>query len=157
MKDYIIREATPGDRDTLLRFEQGVISAERPFDPTLNDDPIRYYDINEMIVAPHIHLVVADNGKELAGCGYARIENSKPYLRHKKHAYLGFMYTEPKYRGQGVNFRIVDALKNWVLSMGISEMRLDVYYSNIAAQKAYSKAGFVSHMIEMRMTLAAGE
>lgn len=157
MKHYLIREATAADYDTLLRFEQGVISAERPFDPTLKDDPIRYYDINEMITAPHIHLVVADNGNELMGCGYARIENAKPYLRHRKHAYVGFMYTEQKYRGQGVNARIVDALKEWSLLKDILEMRLEVYCDNAPALKAYKKAGFTSHMIEMRMALASGE
>lgn len=153
MKDFKIREATAEDYDTLLRFEQGVIRAERPFDPTLKDDPIRYYDINEMLTASHVRLVVADNGDELMGCGYARIENSKPYLRHAKHAYLGFMYTEPKFRGQGVNNRIIEALSRWSVSKGVDEMRLDVYHGNVTAQKAYIKAGFVNHMIEMRMGL----
>ncbi len=150
MTNFKIRRATLKDYDTLLRFEQGVISAERPFDPTLREDPVRYYDINEMITASHIHLVVADNGVELMGCGYARIEASKPYLRHAKHAYLGFMFTEPKFRGQGVNARIIDALSEWSESMGIDEMRLEVYHDNMTAQRAYVKAGFVNHMIEMR-------
>ncbi len=35
----------------LRRFEQGVIQAERPFDITLADDPIQYYDIEAMIIA----------------------------------------------------------------------------------------------------------
>ena len=153
MSDITIRQATLGDLETLLRFEQGVIRAERPFDPTLADDPIRYYDINEMITATHIHLVVGEVEGELAGCGYARIEDAKPYLRYRKFAYLGFMYTEPKYRGQGVNQRIIDSLKKWSLSRGITEMRLDVYAGNLVAQKAYVKAGFERHMIEMRRDL----
>lgn len=153
MTDFKIREATSEDYETLLRFEQGVISAERPFDPTLGDDPLRYYDIEEMIKASHIRLVVADNGEELMGCGYARIEPSKPYLRHARHAYLGFMFTEPKFRGRGVNNKIIDALSEWSISMGVDEMRLEVYYGNTIAQKAYLKAGFVNHMIEMRRGL----
>ena len=153
MNDITIREATLSDYDTLLRFEQGVIRAERPFDPTLADDPIHYYDIKELITAPHIHLVVAETGDEVIACGYARVEDAKPYLRHQKYSYLGFMYTEPRFRGQGVNQKIIDALKKWSLSSGISEMRLEVYAGNIIAQKAYEKAGFVSHMIEMRMGL----
>ena len=151
MKDIFIREATFQDYDTLLRFEQGVISAERPFDETLADDPIRYYDIKEMISAPHIQLVVAEAEGELVGCGYARIENAKPFLRHSQYCYLGFMYTKPKFRGQGVNNKIIGALKTWSLSRGISEMRLEVYAGNDVAQRAYFRSGFLKHIIIMRI------
>lgn len=152
MEDLIIREATVNDHETLLRFEQGVIHAERPFDPTLKDGPIHYYDIREMISAAHIHLLVAEIANRLVACGYARIEKSKPYLRHECHAYLGFMYTEPEYRGQGINTTIIEALKKWCLSNDLSEMRLEVYFHNAAALNAYAKAGFTNHMIEMRMS-----
>ncbi|HEY6899204.1 MAG TPA: GNAT family N-acetyltransferase, partial [Puia sp.] len=56
-----IRPATNADLDTLLRFEQGVISAERPFDPTLKPDPINYYDISYMISAPEVELLIAES------------------------------------------------------------------------------------------------
>jgi hypothetical protein len=38
----IIRKATIDDLPVLLQFEQGIISAERPFDSTLLPDPISY-------------------------------------------------------------------------------------------------------------------
>ena len=145
-----IRQAMLSDYHSLLTFEQGVIRAERPFDPTLDDDPIRYYDIKAMITAPHIHLVVAEIENKVVGCGYARIDEAKPYLRHRKYSYLGFMYTEPQFRGQGVNYKIIEALGKWSAAKGVFEMRLEVYAGNTAAHKAYNKAGFVSHMIIMR-------
>lgn len=148
-----IRPASLADLSTLLAFEQDLITAERPFDPTLKDPPINYYDIEAMIKADHIHLLVAASGDELIGCGYARIETAKPYLRHLQHAYLGFMYVLPSYRGQGVNRVIIDALKQWSLSKAITELRLDVYYNNSAAIQAYEKSGFTRHMTEMRMSL----
>ena len=43
-----IRTATLDDLETLYRFEQGIILAERPFDPTLAKDPISYYDLKEL-------------------------------------------------------------------------------------------------------------
>ncbi|HXB32890.1 MAG TPA: hypothetical protein VNV35_05695, partial [Puia sp.] len=55
-----IRPATTADLPTLLRFEQGVISAERPMDPTIQDGPIHYYDLDKMLASPHIHLIVAE-------------------------------------------------------------------------------------------------
>lgn len=40
-----VRIATLKDLPTLLAFEQGVIEAERPFDPTIKAGNINYYDI----------------------------------------------------------------------------------------------------------------
>lgn len=150
MKDIKIRKATKGDLGTLLEFEQGIISAERPFDPTLKKGDVTYYDLHEMLTAPHIYLVVAEIGSEIVGCGYARIEDAEHFLEHGKHAYLGFMYVVPEHRGKGVNQLVIDALTKWALEKNITELRLDLYFNNSAAIKAYEKAGFVKHMIVMR-------
>jgi len=151
MQDITIRKATLKDMDTLLRFEQGVIEAERPFDPTLDED-IHYYDLNEMIGASHIELLVAEYEREIIASGYARIESaSRLYLKHKRHAYLGFMYVVPEFRRRGINQLIVEQLKVWSANQGITELRLDVYQMNESAVSAYEKAGFAKHMIQMRM------
>jgi ribosomal protein S18 acetylase RimI-like enzyme len=153
MDQITIRKASLQDLDTLFRFEQGVITAERPFDTTLKTGNIHYYELEEMITATHIEIVVAELAGELIGSGYARIEKAKHYLQHEHHAYLGFMYVDPDHRGKGVNKKIIDALKNWAISQNITEFRLDVYANNASAIKAYEKAGFNSHMVEMRMGL----
>jgi ribosomal protein S18 acetylase RimI-like enzyme len=153
MNQIIIRPATLDDLDTLLGFEQGVIATERPFDTTLRDGEIHYYDIAAMIKAPHIEVLVAVLDNEVIGSGYARIEDSKIYLKHPKHAYLGFMYVKPEHRGKGVNQKIIDALKEWSIAQGMTELRLDVYNDNLPAIKAYEKVGFSKLMIEMRMGL----
>lgn len=149
----IIRPAVVADLPMLLQFEQGVISAERPFDPTLKKGEIHYYDIEHMISAPHIELLVAELDGELIGSGYARIEDAKHYSQHPQHAYLGFMFTHPDHRGKGVNRLIIEALKQWSLNKNIRELRLEVYYPNEAAIKAYEKVGFSRYMIEMRAGL----
>jgi ribosomal protein S18 acetylase RimI-like enzyme len=154
------RPATTAELPTLLRFEQGVIDAERPIDPTIQDGPIHYYDLNAMITSPHIHLVVAETNTDsngdanvptLVGSGYARIDPSRHYLKHTHHAYCGFMYVEPAYRGKGVNQLIIDALKSWARSKNLTELRLDVYTTNDIAIRAYEKAGFTRYLINMRM------
>ena len=148
-----IRKATLDDLATLLEFEQGIIAAERPFDPTLKEGKINYYDIGKMIEANDVEVVVAVLNGQIIGSGYARIENAKPYLNHKLYAYLGFMFTHPDHRGQGVNTLIIEALTNWVRSQDILEMRLDVYNDNPSAIKAYEKVGFKKHLINMRLGL----
>lgn len=150
MEDIVIRAATTNDLDTLLQFEQGVIGTERPFDPTLKPGQTRYYDIEEMIRAPHVQLVVAEVAGKVVASGYARIEPAKSYLLHTHHCYLGFMYVLPAHRGRGINKMILEALRDWSLSKEISELRLDVYVSNRAAIAAYEKAGFKAHMMQMR-------
>lgn len=112
MQPISIRKATLSDLEKLLYFEQQVISTERPFDPTIKTGQTNYYNIRYMIDAPDVELVVAEWNGEVIGCGYARIEEAKVYLKHKKHAYLGFMYVEPEYRGKGINNMIIEELKN---------------------------------------------
>ena len=151
MNTITIRKALPSDMDALLRFEQGVIAAERPFDPTLKTGKIHYYDLMGMINAPDVELLVAELDGALIGSGYARIEAAKHYLQHPIHAYLGFMYVEPAHRGKGVNHQIIAALTTWARSRNVNELRLDVYHENLNAIKAYEKAGFSKNMINMRM------
>jgi len=153
MEQISIRKAALGDLDTLLIFEQGVIYTERPFDPTLRTVHTHYYDIEQMMMAPDVELVVAELGDEILGCGYARIENAKPYLQHTQHAYLGFMYVVPAYRGKGINKMIIDELATWAAAQNVTELRLDVYQNNEAAIKAYERAGFTKHMVAMRKGL----
>lgn len=153
MQEIIIRKATQADLPVLLDFEQGVIAAERPFDSTLKEGTIHYYDIAAMITALHIELLVAEAEGRLIGSGYARIDNAKPYLIFNQYVYLGFMYVVPSWRGKGVNKLIINGLKNWAQSQGIAEMRLEVYATNEPAVKAYEKAGFKQLLVEMRLPI----
>ena len=155
MEQITTRKALLSDLEILLSFEQGIIEAERPFDSTLKEGEIHYYDIALMITVPHVEVIVAEINGELIGSAYARIEDSKIYLKHPKHVYLGFMYVKPEYRGKGVNKIIIEALKQWTISQGVTEMRLEVYNENLPAIKAYEKAGFTPNLLEMRIGLDA--
>jgi RimJ/RimL family protein N-acetyltransferase len=146
-----IRKASFADLETLRRFEQGVIEAERPFDPTLKPDPNYYYDLDQMMSDPDVHLVVAVCDEQVIGSGYARIEKAKHYLKHPLHSYLGFMYVDPQWRGKKINQLIIEELKQWSFNKNINELRLDVYVENAPAIKAYEKAGFSKLMMQMRL------
>ena len=150
MENTMIRKAIRADLPVLFEFEQGVIAAERPFDVTLAADPLHYYDLEAMLDAPDVALMVAESGGAVIGSGYARIEKAKPYHRHANFAYLGFMYVLPAFRGKGVNRLLLAELDDWASGQGIKELRLDVYNRNEPAIRAYEKAGFVAHMLEMR-------
>lgn len=153
MNNISIRVATLDDLEQLKSFEQGVISAERPFDPSLKSDPISYYNLGEQISAEHIHLVVAEHEGRLIASGYARIEKAKPYVNYSFYSYLGFMYVEPEFRGQGINKLIIDELIRWSQEQGITMMHLDVFAENATAVRAYEKVGFKANLVEMRLDI----
>ena len=141
------------DLPILLDFEQAIIEFERQFDPTLAPADVSYYDLAGMIDAPLVELLVAEINHEVIGSGYARLEESKVYLKHWRHAYLGFMYVVPSRRGAGVNQQLIAALNHWIITQNVHELRLDVYHDNQAAVRAYEKAGFRRHLTEMRREL----
>jgi RimJ/RimL family protein N-acetyltransferase len=151
MDEIITRKALINDLAVLLEFERGIIGTERPFDPTLKDGEIHYYDIAYMITSPVTEVIVAEYNNEVIGSGYARLEDSKVFLKHPKHAFLGFMYVKPEHRGKGVNNKIMEALRKWALSHGVTEFRLEVYHDNLPAIRAYEKVGFSKLLIYMRM------
>ena len=148
-----LRKATIKDFPELLTFEQGVITAERPFDSFLKECDITYYDIQNLIESEESEIVIAETDNQIVGAGYAQIRKSKPYWKEPEYVYLGFMFVHPSFRGQGINKRIIDYLKEWAKSKNILELRLEVYVGNEAAIRTYQKAGFKNHMLEMRLDM----
>lgn len=151
MKKITIRDAVQGDLPVLLQFEKNLIEAERPMDPTIREGDLHYYDIGEFIANDEIKVVVAEVDGEVVSSGYAMAKPARPYLDHQDYAHLGFMYTLPAYRGQGLNGMIIEELRAWAYQNGLEEVRLTVYWENHPALTAYEKAGFKKHLVEMRL------
>ena len=151
MDQIEIRKATLDDLEDLQQMEQGVIEAERPFDPTIRPSPVVYYDLKGMLEDDSYYVLVAIADGRIVSSGYATMKHARPYLNHDHYAYLGFMYTLPEYRGKGINGKIIEDLCSWATQQGLSEIRLTVYPENSPAIRAYEKMGFVSHLIEMRI------
>ncbi|MFN1216830.1 GNAT family N-acetyltransferase [Chryseobacterium kwangjuense] len=148
----ITREATEKDLDILLEFEQGIVTAERPYNSTLIEGEIHYYDLLQLIKSEDAFVIVAEEDGEIMASGYAKIKTpANNYSDFDRYAYLGFMFVKPEHRGKGINKLILDELIKWAKSKGLSEIRLDVYAENESAVKAYEKAGFESLLVTMRM------
>lgn len=148
-----IRKATLQDLPTLLEFEQGIVCAERPYDKTLKQGQINYYDLSVLIESHTAEVVVAEVNQTLVASGSVKIIEAKNYYQHERYAHLGFMYVEPENRGQGLNQMIVDALFSWSREKGVHEVRLDVYAENDAALSAYEKTGFSPYLLKMRRSI----
>ncbi len=152
-KDIQIRQATKEDLPELLNCEQEVITAERPFDPTIKQGKTSYYDLVELMENFNALVLVASIQDTIVATGYALEKPARHYLDHDTYAYLGFMYTQPEYRGQGINGQIIKELKEWAISKGLMEVRLTVYDQNEPAIRAYEKVGFKKHIVEMRLRI----
>jgi GNAT superfamily N-acetyltransferase len=148
-----IRKATETGIDILLSFERGIIDTERPFDNTLKDGEIHYYDLIAFIGSNRAEVLVAVVDNEIVGSGYAKILPAEPYQKYTEYAYLGFMYVKPAFRGQGINQKILNGLTEWSKNRNLTEIRLKVYDENTSAKSAYLKAGFKPLLLEMRLEL----
>ena len=153
MSKVITRPAQKSDLHVLLTFEQGIIDAERPYDPTLKEGPISYYDLASFITASDVEVLVAEMDGQVIASGYIKIEAGKDYHKHDRYGYIGFVYVRPEYRGKGVVQQIMNGLNDWAKSKGISEVRLEVYAENASAVRAYEKSGFNKNLVEMRIDL----
>lgn len=151
MKDVLIRTAVLADLEMLLTYEQELINAERPFDPTIRTGSLNYYDLKELILNKEAIVVVAVTEGKIISTGYGVPRRARHYLDHTHYAYLGFMYTHPSYRGRGINKGILQELKKWAYKKELFEIRLTVYSDNLPAIAAYEKAGFKKHIVEMRL------
>lgn len=148
-----IRKAIESEIDILLSFEKGIIETERPFDNTLKEGEIHYYDLIELIKSKKAEVLVAVVNKEIVGSGYAKILPAEPYQKHKEYAYLGFMYVKPALRGQGINKKILQGLIDWAKGQNLTEVRLEVYDENAIAKNSYLKAGFKPNLLKMRLEI----
>lgn len=149
----IVRKATEKDLPVLMEFMMGLVEAERPMDPTIKDGHVVYYNLSEIMQNKDSDLFVVELNNELVASGYAKIKEDRPYLKHDKQGYLGFMFVPEKHRGNGYNKLIMDVLLKWCKDRNIFEIRLDVYQDNPSAIRAYEKAGMKKHLIMMRMNL----
>ncbi|WP_205314395.1 hypothetical protein [Pedobacter jeongneungensis] len=95
-----IRAAQQEEIEVLFEFEKGIIEAERPFDTTLKDGKIHYYDLSELIKSPESEVVIAVANGQIVGSGYAKVKIAEPYLKHTQFAYLGFMYVNPNFEAK---------------------------------------------------------
>ena len=148
-----IRRAIESDLETLKKFQAGIVAAERPFDPTIRKGEVSYYDLAALIGATDAFVAIAEANGATIGCGFARRAAARSFIEPPFHAYVGLMFVEPAFRGAGVSALILNRLKEWARSEGLSEIHLEVYPDNEAAVRAYKKAGFAPYMLEMRLPL----
>ena len=148
-----IRQVKQEEISFLLKFEQELVEFERPFDSTLKDGKISYYDISSKINSKDSCVLVAEVNDEIVGSGFLDIVKAKPFLKHNYFGSLGFFYVRKEWRGRGINKAILKELVKWAKKRNIYEIRLQVYDKNTDAKSVYFKYGFEPTLLEMRLKI----
>ena len=148
-----IRQVKQEEISFLLKFEQELVEFERPFDSTLKDGKISYYDISSKINSKDSCVLVAEVNDEIVGSGFLDIVKAKPFLKHNYFGSLGFFYVRKEWRGRGINKAILKELVKWAKKRNIYEIRLHVYDNNTDAKSVYFKYGFEPTLLEMRLKI----
>lgn len=81
--------------------------------------------------------LVAEEGDELVGLAWARID---PSVSHLAHVYQ--MWVAPASRGSGCGAMLLQAILRWAREAGARSVLLHVTEGNGAAARLYSSAGF---------------
>src|SRR5690606_27820454 len=108
-----IRKAAETEIEALLEFEQGIIATERPYDNSLKEGEILYYDLIELVKSEKAEVLIAVVNNEIIASGFAKIIGAETYNKFREYSHLSFMFVEPVYRRHGINKLILEKLINW--------------------------------------------
>jgi len=82
------------------------------------------------------------------------MKKARSMLRlRRSRAMITDLYVEEEYRGQGIASKLLERCLQYLKSMGVEEVRVNVLVDNAPAISLYRKLGFADHMILMSRPL----
>jgi len=82
------------------------------------------------------------------------VKQARSMLRLKRsRAMITDLYVEEEYRGQGIASKLLERCLQYLKSMGVEEVRVNVLVNNTPAISLYRKLGFTDHMTIMSRPL----
>ncbi|MBU1093145.1 MAG: ribosomal protein S18-alanine N-acetyltransferase [Firmicutes bacterium] len=125
----MIRKAVVNDITYLVRIEKKV------FTQSLGESFL--YD--ELLLNPFAHYFVYELNKEIIGyIGYRAIDSNAEMMN---------FCMDPEYQGQGYGTEVLNYSIEYLKTLGVSSVLLEVRKSNKTAQAIYEKFGFVKSHI----------
>lgn len=166
MKDIVIREYKPQDFQSVVNLTNKIQEYFVAIDKTGYKKPFSSQDDSEKYVE-HVLKDVSDmNGafyvavknNFVVGFIYGVIISEKNVLHKLTHhsrleGWIGLLYVDEGYRGQGLGKRLIERVKDYFKEKGCSSMRLVVDSNNINAINHYSNLGFETYEIKMTTRL----
>jgi len=82
------------------------------------------------------------------------MKQAKSMLRLKRsRAMITDLYVEEEHRGRGIASKLLERCLQYLKSLGVEEVRVNVLVDNAPAISLYRKTGFIDHMILMSRPL----
>jgi predicted N-acetyltransferase YhbS len=137
--DVVLRLATEADIPAVLAVTRAAYEPYiRRLDPpsgVLSETAagVRHY-------LEHGGVIVAVAGTEIVGV--------VRYESYEDHVYLGRLAVLPSWQGRGIGRRLVAAVEEWTLLLGLDEVRLNVRLELTGNHDLYTHFGFVEDGLE---------
>ena len=81
---------------------------------------------------------------------FSQIRKNVKWAVHKELGYIGLMFVEEAYRGQGIAGLMIQDLVNWANKKNVEHIIIQVYEENVNAVNAYRKSGFKDFLMVMK-------
>jgi len=155
--EVIIGPATQNNIDGLLElwkeFMKDPTSGDRPI-PTHAENIRRWKEfISKLIDEDPRQIQVAAQGNLLVGYIVCLKTDTTPLDMGYKWSYISDIYVRPTHRRQGIGRKLMQAIVEYVRSVGSSHVRLTVWCRNSGAMKLYEQLGFREHMYTLQIDL----
>ena len=155
--EVTLRPATQNDVDGLLElwkeFMKDPTSSDRPI-PTHAENIRRWKEfISTLIDEDPRQIQVAAQDNLLVGYIICMKTDSTPLDMGYKWSYISDIYVRPTYRRQGIGRKLIQAIVEYLKSVGSGHVRLAVWRGNSGAMKLYEELGFRMHMYTLQIDL----
>ncbi len=102
-------------------------------------------DVARMLAVPERFAAFLARGDDGAAVGFAEVSLRGDYVNGCETSPVGFLegiYVDPAHRRQGVARMLTEAVENWVVSCGCSELASDALLDNVESHGMHAALGF---------------
>jgi len=139
MRKFTVRTAHLGDLDALVAFT--ITEAQDAEDKELNHETVRK-GVKAALVDPSIASYWVLENQEGEAIGHISIVKEWSNWSAGYFWWIQSMFIHPKYRGQKLMGRLIEAMRKAAKAENALDIRLLVHQDNHRAQKAYRREGF---------------
>ena len=159
----VIREATLQDYDELCGLIAEVDELHRSNLPQRFKEPQRptreWEYFRSLIADESVGFFVAEKEGPLVGFVHVVVRDSRdiPILVPRRYAFIDSISVREELRGTGIGRALMEKAHEWAVSMGATEMELNVFEFNVDAVAFYRKLGYRTVCREMNRPLERQE
>ncbi len=132
------------------------LDQQRYLAPNNPEEGYRYWLRKERL-DDKVVLLVAEEGADIIGYAYAKVEPKNYYELIDAHAALHDIYVDENARVKGVGEALVDAVKERMRAKGAPRLVLHTAIQNEKAQRLFERTGFRTTMLEMTCELGKND